>query len=132
MPPVYSKPAFHEAYYAELIGPAHVRYQEKVKLCDDVDPYSLRPGADTTMNVSAFPEFPHGDIVNYLVFSASFATLEEMKAYKSLEAHNYVTSGWVKALSAKRLLREKVLILGEVNHSRRLGERPLRKHFIEH
>ncbi|XP_070384023.1 uncharacterized protein [Dermacentor albipictus] len=126
MPPVYSKPAFNEAYYAGLIGSARERYQEKVKLCDDVDPYTLRPGADTTMDVNAFPEVSHGDIVNYLVFSSNFTTLEEMKAYKSLESHNYFTSGWVKTLSAKRLQGEKVLLLGEVNHSQRLGERPLK------
>ena len=69
------------------------------------------------MDVSAFPEVSHGDIVNYLVFSSSFATLEEIKAYKSLESHNYFTSGWVKTLSAKRLQGEKVLLLGEVSWS---------------
>lgn len=115
MPPVHSKPAFHEAYYARLIRSARARYEERVKLCDDVHPYTLQPGADTTTDISAFPEVTHEDIVNYLVFSASFATLEEMKAYKSLEAHNYFTSGWVKALSAKRLQGEKVLLLGEVS-----------------
>lgn len=90
-----------------------------VKLCDDVDPYTLRLSADTTMDVSAFPEVSHGCIVNCLVFSSSFATLEEMKAYKSLESHNYFTSGWVKTLSAKRLQGEKVLLLGDVGCSPR-------------
>lgn len=119
MPPVYSRPAFNEAFYAGLIGSARARYQEKVKLCDDVDPYTLRLSADTTMDVSAFPEVSHGCIVNCLVFSSSFATLEEMKAYKSLESHNYFTSGWVKTLSAKRLQGEKVLLLGDVGCSPR-------------
>lgn len=66
-------------------------------------------------DVSAFSEVTNGDIVNYMVFSASFARLEEIKAYESLEAHNYFTSGWVKALSAKLLQGEKVLLLGEVS-----------------
>lgn len=70
---------------------------------------------DTAGDVDLFPEISYGDILNYLVFSANFLTLEEMKAFKSTEAHNYFTSGWVKSLSAKQLQDDKVLLLGEVS-----------------
>ncbi|XP_077521348.1 uncharacterized protein LOC144132437 [Amblyomma americanum] len=102
-----------------------VRLPDKLKLCDDIDPYTLRPGVDTSADVSGFPEISHGDIVTYLVFSANFVTLENMKAYKALESHNYFTSGWVKHLSAKEFQDGKVVLLGEVNHSQRLGHKLL-------
>ncbi|KAH7936324.1 hypothetical protein HPB52_021423 [Rhipicephalus sanguineus] len=81
------------SYYSDLIGSARIRYEEKVQMCDGIDPYTLRPHADTTTDVNTLPEVTHGDILNYLVYSSSFATLQEMKAFKSLEAHNYFTSG---------------------------------------
>lgn len=115
MPPGSTRQPFNAAYYSQLIGEARSRYEEKVRLCDGVDPYTLRPGTDTTSNTSSFPEVSHGDIVNYLVFSTNFVTLGEMKAFKSMEAHNYFTSGWVKSLSAKELRDHKVIVLAEVS-----------------
>ena len=35
------------------------------------------------------------DIVNDLIFTKSFYTMENMKAWKSLEAYNQLTSGWI-------------------------------------
>lgn len=114
MPPLLSKQPLDATYRLDLTGSERVRYAEKVRLCDNIDPFMLRPGTDTS-DVDIFPEICYGDIVNYLVFSASFLTLEEMKAFKSTEAHNYFTSGWVKGLSAKQLQGDKVLLLGEVS-----------------
>lgn len=115
MPLVASKKPLNATYRSDLTGPARVRYAEKVRLCDNEDPFMLRPGMDTAGDVDLFPEISYGDILNYLVFSANFLTLEEMKAFKSTEAHNYFTSGWVKSLSAKQLQDDKVLLLGEVS-----------------
>ncbi|XP_037561626.2 uncharacterized protein LOC119440828 [Dermacentor silvarum] len=111
-PPQRSEP-FSAGYYSELVGSARVRYEEKVQMCDGMHPYTLRPGVDTTIDVNVFPEVTHGDIVNYLVYSSSFVTLEEMKAFKSMEADNYFTSGWARSLAAMPLRDEKVLLLGE-------------------
>ncbi|KAH7984242.1 hypothetical protein HPB52_018423 [Rhipicephalus sanguineus] len=36
-----------------------------------------------------------------------------MKAYKSLEAHNFFTSGWVKGLAAKELPSKRVVVLSK-------------------
>ncbi|KAH7986311.1 hypothetical protein HPB49_026023 [Dermacentor silvarum] len=54
---------------------------------------------DTSADASLLPSVAHGDIVNYLVFSTSFVTLDQMKAYESLESNNYFTSGWGEPLS---------------------------------
>ncbi|KAH8037702.1 hypothetical protein HPB51_015747 [Rhipicephalus microplus] len=99
MPLVASKKPLNATYRSDLTGPTRVRYAEKVRLCDNEDPFMLRPGTDG--DVDLFPEISYGDILNYLVFSANFLTLEEMKAFKATEAHNYFTSGWVKSTPPK-------------------------------
>ncbi|KAM7309489.1 uncharacterized protein ISCGN_013120 [Ixodes scapularis] len=71
-------------------------------------------------------------MVNYLVFSVSYATLQEMKAFKSLESHNYFTSGWVKGPSARGMSGDRTLLLSEVNHSQRLRETPAKVWILVH
>ncbi|XP_070389790.1 uncharacterized protein [Dermacentor albipictus] len=105
MPPPQRREPFRAGYYSERVGSARVRCKEEVQMCYGMDPCTLRPGVDTTMDVNVFPEVTHGDIVNYLVYSSSFV---EMKAFKSMEALKYFTSRRVRSLSAK------VLLLGEV------------------
>lgn len=58
--------------------------------------YTLRVGTDSAPDADLLPETTHVDIMNYLVLSTSYVSCQQMKAYKSLEAHNYFTSGWVK------------------------------------
>lgn len=41
--------------------------------------------------------------MDYLVFSTDLVTLGEIKAYKSMEPHDYFTSGWVKSLPENEL-----------------------------
>ncbi|KAH7935761.1 hypothetical protein HPB52_013179 [Rhipicephalus sanguineus] len=38
---------------------------------------------------------------------------EQMKAYKSLDSHNYFTSGWVRNITAKKLPSERVVVLSQ-------------------
>ena len=89
-------------------------YEKKIQLCFNIDPYELKyDECDNDWN--CFPNIAHGDIINYLVFSTNAVTFEEMKAYKSLEAHNYFTSGWVNpTIHHKVLQQKKHLLLGEV------------------
>ncbi|XP_049275785.1 heparan sulfate glucosamine 3-O-sulfotransferase 1 [Rhipicephalus sanguineus] len=65
-------------------------------MCDGIDPYELRIGKDAASDVNLLPAVTHGDIVNYLVLSTSHVMLQQMKAYKSLDGHNYFASGWTK------------------------------------
>ncbi|KAH9377146.1 hypothetical protein HPB48_005449 [Haemaphysalis longicornis] len=74
MPPASRVEALDAAYRAQLIGSARARYEEKMRMCNSVDPYTLWPGLDTVTDVAEFPEVTHGDIVNYLVYSSSFVT----------------------------------------------------------
>ncbi|XP_072142334.1 uncharacterized protein [Dermacentor andersoni] len=117
---------FCPAYYEGLVGATRARYETKTKLCDGVDPYTLRVGADATADVELLPATTQVDIINYLVLSTSYVTLQQMKVYKSLDAHNYFTSGWVRNIAAMRLQSERVIVLGEVSHSQRLREPDLK------
>lgn len=103
------------SYFDELIGAARARYEVKVKMCDDVDPYRLSIGSDATADADLLPSTTYADIFNYLVLTTNFVTHEQMKAYKSLEAHNFFTSGWVKGIAVKQLPSKRVIVLSEVS-----------------
>ena len=45
----------------------------------------------------SLPDFAYHDLYNYVVFSPSPYTGREMKAYKSLDAYNFL-AGWVTGL----------------------------------
>lgn len=103
------------AYFDELVGPTRARYKEKIALCDGVDPYELRVGAQAAVDASLLPTVTHVDIINYLVLSTNYVSLDQMKAYKSLDSHNYFTSGWVRNITAKKLPSERVVVLSQVS-----------------
>ena len=67
------------------------RYLEKLRIVD-VDPYAL-PNSAWSNSSASFPALSYPDIVNYLIFTKSFYTMEDMKAWKSLEAYNQLTFG---------------------------------------
>ena len=55
------------------------------------DPYSLK-NAVFSEDPTQLPAVEYPDIVNYLVLQTSWATKQQMKAYKSLEAYNFFVS----------------------------------------
>ena len=63
----------------------------------------------------------------YLLHTTSFATLEKVKNYKSLQSYKYFTNGWVLEVAWKKYQEENtVLILGRVRHSFAASKAPLR------
>ena len=56
------------------------RYLEKIKEIDEIDPYSLKK-KDFSANYEDFPSIGYPDIVNYLLFSPSPVTKEDLKNY---------------------------------------------------
>lgn len=84
--------------YSQSLDPVHyTRYQEKLSLIGGLDPYAVSREA-VICDVKAFPKITYPDIVNYLVFSPSPFTMDDMRAYKSLEAYNQFVCGWVRDL----------------------------------
>lgn len=112
------------AYARGLKEPEKLRYEEKVPLCGGVDPLDLNE-AEVKCDVNLLPRVDFTDIKDYLVHATSFITREQLKSYKALEAHNYLTSGWVKEPRLKALAESRVVIIGRVLHSQSLSEKPL-------
>ncbi|KAH7932775.1 hypothetical protein HPB49_002426 [Dermacentor silvarum] len=90
------------AYACGLYKPERLCYEEKVRLCDGVDPLELK---DTELQrvVGLLPCVDFTDIKDYLVHG-SVVSHEQLKLYKSMEGHNYLTSGWVQQPFVKLLL----------------------------
>ena len=90
-------------YFLSLQPKAKSRYQEKLSLCDGLDPYSLKK-SDFLTDHNNFPNLQFPDISNYLVVQTSFYTKKQMKAYKSLEAYNFFVCGWVHEVKSRRVM----------------------------
>ncbi|EDO30929.1 predicted protein [Nematostella vectensis] len=116
-------------YYSSLAGPTKERYREKVNLCG-FDPYLLKP-SQCSDDLADFPCVEYPDIVNYLVLQTSWATGQQMKAYKSLEAYNFFVSGWVNSILTKKVTSStRILVTGRINHSQRSRATPLKSWFL--
>ena len=59
--------------------PIKFRYQKKISLLGNIDPYQI---AKWTEDKHCLAEVQDEDIVNFLLFSASYYIFEEMKASK--------------------------------------------------
>lgn len=99
-----------------LTGDVKRRYLDKIEVLGPRDPYFLMKDSSTvwTTDSEILPPIAYPDIFNYLVLTKSFYTLEQFKAYKSLDAYNFFVSGWV--FNAKWLaLNDYILAVAEVS-----------------
>ena len=85
-------------YIDSLASDVKKRCKEKIALVDDIDPYATNKKTWSTA-VADYPIITYPDIVNYLQFTKSAYTNDELKNFKSLEAYNQFLSGWVKEIS---------------------------------
>lgn len=114
--------------YAEhLSGREKDRYVSKVKRCHGIDPLDLRDD-EMVRDTSLYPNVEFTDIKDYLVHETSFVTREELKAYKSLESHNFLTSGWVQEPQIRVLPDNNVVVVGKV--SKNLGYQQQTTYFL--
>ena len=86
-------------YQSSLDYEAKKRYKEKLVLeseeLDDLYALSEEAWSD---DVTKWPNVEFGDIYNYLIDSKGRYTKGLLKAYKSLVAYNYYTSGHVRTV----------------------------------
>lgn len=101
------------AYCDKLDPLTKKRYIEKVKVCG-FDPYELKK-SQFKDELKLWPSIEYPDIVNYLLVQTSWATKEQMKAYKSLDAYNFFVSGWVHSVLVKEVQPDKVLVFSRVS-----------------
>ncbi|XP_041376642.1 uncharacterized protein LOC121389093 [Gigantopelta aegis] len=116
------------SYRDTLDTSVRLRYDNKLKLIDGNDPYELKNWSD---NVDILPGITYMDIVNYLLFTPSAYTADDLKSYKGLDAYNQFVCGWVRERTAIGF-EEQVLVTAKVLHSQRLREKPLRPWVISH
>ena len=74
------------------------------------------PRDSVVFDVAAFPKVTYPDIVNYLVFGPSPFTMEDMRAYKSLEAYNQFVCGWVRDLGVILAKDDVFVLVARVRH----------------
>lgn len=112
-----NKPVLKKLYRDTLDPVERARYVEKLKQIGNADPYVLK---NLSSDVSLLPAVTYPDIVNYLVYSPSPYTLDDLKCYKGLEAYNQFVSGWVFSISAG-VIDGKHVVKAKVSYLRKLG-----------
>lgn len=83
------------SYFDTLDADSKKRYVVKIGIIGGQDPYKLE-SSDVSADPKTLPSVNYPDIVNYLVYSPSPYTLEDLKCYKGLEAYNQFVNGWVR------------------------------------
>ena len=101
-------------YSASLEGKSKERYQQKLALIDGVDPYTISK-KDWSEKVDDYPSISYPDIVNYLIFTPSAYTSDDLKSYKSLQAYNNFIEGWVKDMKAFKAKDNIVVVAARVS-----------------
>lgn len=100
-------------YLDELDPSDKERYLSKLKLIEDEDPYEISQSL-WSADVKLLPQVSYPDVVNYLVFSPSPYTAQDLKSFKGLEAYNQFVCGWVRD-KVTRVINDKCLMTAKVN-----------------
>ncbi|XP_060576835.1 uncharacterized protein LOC132734136 [Ruditapes philippinarum] len=99
------------------------RHEAKLSIVGGLDPYEGKLAWSDNVNI--LPAITYPDIVNYLLFTPSAYSADDLKAYKSLDANNQFVSGWVREKSGI-VHGQYVVVTAKVLHSQRMREKPLR------
>lgn len=105
--------AFFPNYRSKLTHFDLARYELKI---DEIqcDPYELK-WDDLSEDMQDWPRVTAMDRIDYLVTRTNFATKDAMRNMKSMEAHNFVTSGLVFLPRVKTLPEDRMVLLGKVS-----------------
>ena len=106
-------PSLHK--YRDSLGASEkINYNEKLKFTAGIDPYSVSSDFYSE-SMEKWPEVEFPDIINYLIFTTSEYTNEQLKAYKSLEANQYFMAGWVQSIHVGKASDKTVILIGKVS-----------------
>ena len=115
----------------ELCSKIPILSEYCVKLDDSVKRRYLEKIADVgvdTVNIhyeqfdtECLPPIEAMDLLSFLVLETSFYIKEQFKAYKSLEAYNFVVSGFLTCIQGC-IVASKHVVTGKVRHSRRMND----------
>lgn len=73
-----------------------------MSIINNVDPYEV-PKTEWCQDIEQYPTISFLDVVSYLVLQCSAYTMDEFRAYKSLEAYNQFVFGWVKEIKVMNI-----------------------------
>ena len=107
-------------YRETLDKQSSARYDEKLKLIAEMDPYEISK-CDMSGDLKCLPAITYIDILNYLVNKQSAFTMDQLKAYKSLESYNQFVCGWVKDVNSKEFPNDNILVTGRVSFSKKIS-----------
>ena len=93
------------------------RYLEKIAEVG-VDPVTI---PDEQFNSEYLPPIEATDLLSYLVLETSFYTKQQFKTYKSLEAYNFMVSGFITSIQGC-IVSEKHVVAGKLRHSQRMND----------
>ena len=91
--------AVAQMYREGLESCANAGYLEKLAIIGGEDPYEL--GILST-DEKLLPAITYPNIVNYLLFTPSPYTADDLKSYKGLQAYNLMCCGWVRDCQARK------------------------------
>jgi len=100
------------AYYYQLDGDTKKRYDEKIKKCNGIDPYTFK-SKDLSLASKDFPAITVWDIGNYMIHSVSPYTKRFFNNYKGTDAYAYFDSGFVLNVGTK-ILNHLAIVTGKV------------------
>ena len=96
-------------YLDSLDSVTNARYLAKLSIIDKIDPYTVQKGK-WSQKTEEFPNILYPDIVNYLLYTPSKYTTDDLQAYKSLDAYNQLVCGWVREVSTTEINGVNVII----------------------
>ena len=106
-----------KSLYIDTLDYVHsTRYKNKLSLIRGLDPYSVCK-EDVTYSVDAFANITYPDIANYLVFNPSPFTIDDIMAYKSMEACNQFVCVWVRYVGVIPVKDDVCVVLAQVQRT---------------
>ncbi len=96
-----------------LIADVKDRYDDKIKKCGGIDPYTLVK-KDLSVDSKDFPDMTVLDIGNYMIRSVSPYTKRSFNAYKSTEAYSFFESGFVLSVGSNKI-NDLAILVGKVS-----------------
>ena len=97
------------SYLDSLDSVTKARYLDKLSIIDKTDPYTVEK-RKWSQKTEEFPNILYPDIVNYLLYTPSKYTTEDLKEYKGLDAYNQLVCGWVREVSTTEINGVNVII----------------------
>ena len=109
--------------YAGSLGQLEcAAYRDKLALIEGLDPYTVSSDA-IARDVEALPRITHHDIFNFLLFSPSRFSIDDMKDCENLEAYNTFFRGWVREVGVVKVKEDTCVVRALVSVARVHGLR---------